>query len=619
MEQIKTKPLKNRELTPPDVLNGDDTFKVEKNITKNENGFSKANSAVADKSYKSISTSFSEKPTFVQSLSAQNFISIDIDIDSIRYIIGTSSGRSIFVKDMGIAIIPSEGDNHDKAVKLTLDNIKANVYKSGYNIHTSFFSPDVTLRQYTVPKMRKASELKNALFYMLQSDLPGFNEDSEWRYKIIDRPHEEDSNLENVIVLVVPGKVIHKYMGLLNSAGLAPATLVPRAVAVAQGFNRMVNNNIADMVVDISYDITHICYMRYGQLEFTRSLATGASNLEIAVHEKQDKILGPDSFQLKEEDGVSKKGALRPEMIRKVLTQRLRSLQAHQNPVLQLFKNELQHSLDHFDSLDKNQKVERIFLTGYGVQKESLLFFLKNNMKIPVFVLSPKLTENGTDVLKSGRYFSTLGTVADPKDVFNLVPQAYRSEVMFQRLNYIVGSLFILTIAIMGYLTNLSYKNIDRLTVEFEQVNKKYEELNPVEVEYQSIQADIQKLIKDQEKFKKIIIDSAPILEILKLISNETPEQIILTELSLNSSNLVKMRRKKGRKSKKEKSVKDKNTSYSIRISGTVNGDYLMSDVILINYIDHLKNLEYFTSIDVADKNKKNAKQKMQFEIKAKL
>ncbi len=619
MEQIKTKPLKNREQTPTDVLNGDDTFKVEKSIAKNENGFSKANTAVVDKTYKSISTSFSEKPTFVQSLSAQNFISIDIDIDSIRYILGTSSGRSIFVKDMGIAIIPSEGDNHDKAVKLTLDNIKANVYKSGYNIHTSFFSPDVTLRQYTVPKMRKTSELKNALFYMLQSDLPGFNEESEWRYKIIDRPHEEDSNLENVIVLVVPGKVIHKYMGLLNSAGLAPATLVPRAVAVAQGFNRMVNNNIADMVVDMSYDITHICYMRYGQLEFTRSLATGASNLEIAVHEKQDKILGPDSFQLKEEDGVSKNGALRPEMIRKVLTQRLRSLQAHQNPVLQLFKNELQHSLDHFDSLDKNQKVERIFLTGYGVQKESLLSFLKNNMKIPVFVLAPKLTEEGTDVLKSGRYFSTLGTVTDPKDVFNLVPQAFRSEVMFQRLNYIVGSLFILTIAIMGYLTNLSYKNIDRLTGEFEQVNKKYEELNPVEVEYQNIRADIKKLLKDQEKFKKIIIDSAPILEILKLISNETPEQIILTELSLNSSNLVNMHRKKRRKSKKEKSVKDKNTSYSIRISGSVNGDYLMSDVILINYIDHLKNLEYFTSIDVADKNKKNAKQKMQFEIKAKL
>ncbi len=592
----------------------------EKNLKVQQSEYKNGGNS-ATKGFVNPTVNFSDKPTFTQKLNSQNFISIDIDSDNIKYILGSVSGKNIFVRDTGISMIPEGESNPDKALKLTLDNIKTNVYKSGYRIHVGFYSPDVTIRQYQLPYMRKTSELTNAIYYKLQSDSPGFNENSIWRYKVLDDPQKSDSKTQRVVVLVTPGSVIHKYVHMLDSAGLKPETLVCRSVAVAKTFNRMVDSSSADIVVDLSYDVTHICFTNNGSLEYTRNLSTGASNLEVAVHDKKGKILGEDVFHLKEEEGISKNGALRPQMIRKALQQRLRSLQAHQNPVLQLFKNELQHSVEHFDSLDKNKSVKRIFLTGYGLQKESLLSFLKNNMKTPVFALSPRLSDESEDVFKSARYFSTLGTIVDTKDPFNLVPKEFRTQLMFKRFNFIVSILLILTILTMTYLTGLTYQNIDDLNIEFDNINKKYEELNPIEIEYQRLNNDIKNIRSDQNSFKNIIKTEGPVLEILRLISNETPEQIILMNLSLNHSNSVVL--KSGRKGRKNrnKTTANKNdaNSYSIKLVGTVNGDYLMSDVILINYIDHLKNLDYFKTIEIFDKNKKNVKQRMQFEIRATL
>ncbi|KAA3617282.1 MAG: hypothetical protein D8M58_03150 [Calditrichaeota bacterium] len=564
-------------------------------------------------------TSFKDKPTITQKLSAQNYLAIDIDSDNIRYIIGSYSGKAIFVKDTGVSLIPDSEKDRDKALKITLDNIKTNVYKAGYKVHVGFFSPDVTIRKFQFPKMRNLSEFKNAVFFKLQSDLTGFNDKSVWRYKIINEFQDGNTRKVNVVVLVVPGSIVDKYMDMLESSGLSPETITPRSVSSANAFSKMVGSDNQDMLVDISYDTTHICYLNNGNLEFTRNLATGASNLEIAIHEKQGNILKQDIIQPVEDAGIGKNGALKPELIRKALQQRLRTLQAHQNPVLQLFKNELQHSIDHFNNLDKNQDVKRIFLTGYGLQKESLLSFLKNNMKVPVFVLAPKLSDAEENLLKHGQFFSTLGTVINTKDSFNLVSKEFRAQGVFKRLNYLVSALIAFSLLGSVYLTNLSYTQIDNLKNEVEKVENKYNTLNPVEVEYQKLNSEIKNIKSTQNSLKKLVTKTGPVIEALKLISNETPEQIILSAISVRHSSSITIGGKKNRKARKNSNKKKPvlKAGYSINLSGVVNGDYLMSDVILINYLDHLKNLGYFKSIEITDKNKKNKKQSMQFEIKA--
>jgi len=559
---------------------------------------------------------FFNKLSFTQQISAHNFIAFDIDTDKIRYISGKSAGKNILIKESGVYVFPSTEKDRNKALQLTLDNIKTNAYKSGYKVHVSFFSPDVSIRQFILPKMRKSTDLENAINYKLLSDLPGFNEKSHWKYRVLEEFVEGGSKQLRVVVLIVPGDVINNLISMFENTGLIPETIIPRSVALHQAFEKMVPDTQSDMLVDISYDSTHINYITDGNLQYTRSLATGAANLEVAVHDKKDKILGPDTFKMQEEEGISKSGALRPDKIRKSLQQRLKVLQVQQNPVLQLFKNELQHSSDHFDNLKQGRDVKRMFLTGYGIQKESLLSFLKNNMKIPVFVLSPKFKEKTSNNLSNGQYFSTIGTVIDANNPFNLVPKEFRSHVMFKRLSYFVIVIMLLTFAGAFRLASLSNEKIDQLNTKLSEVQNQYNLLNPIEVEYQQYSTGIKKVKDEQKNLLNAVVPAGPVVEIMRVISNETPEQIILESITLSQygRSLLTAPKRKGRIKSKDTAAQFENT---LTLEGSVNGDYIMSDVILINFVDHLKNLGLFKNIEITDKDKKNSKQRMSFQIKA--
>ena len=45
--------------------------------------------------------------------------------------------------------------------------------------------------------------------------------------------------------------------------------------------------------------------------------------------------------------------------------------------------------------------------------------------------------------------------------------------------------------------------------------------------------------------------------------------------------------------------------------------EYLLSDITLINYVDHLKSLNVFKEVELIYKDKKSSRQSMSFEIKA--
>jgi len=595
--------------------NGKKPINTVNNEINTKNGFSSSKVDTSLYKYNNTDSEFYNSLSFGQYLSASNFIAIDIDTDKIRYVTGKSGTKNIHIKEWGVQVTPPGEKDRNKAIKLTLDNIKANIHKAGYKVHVCFFSPDISIRQIILPKMRKISELESAIYYKLQSDLPGFNEQSQWRYKILEEIVDSDSINVRIVVLIVPADVISKYLELLSETGLTPDTLIPRSIASSQAFRKIVPQTSGDVLVDISYDSTHINFVSGGTLEYSRNIASGASNLETAVHDKKSKLLGPDSDKIELEDGISKNGATRPEMIRKSLKMRLKVLHSSQNPVLQLFKNELQNSLDYYNSINKNNPVKRIFLTGYGIQKESLSSFLRNTMKNPVFVLSPKLDPSVKNTLEFGEYFTTIGAVIAGKTPFNLIPKEFRSHILFKRLNILVIVLTIMTMVTMGYLTNIISDQVSNLENELILIEKKYNQLNPIEVEYQNSNSQINAILKAQKRLKASVGKNSKALEVMRLISNETPEQVILTELSFTQGTVFK--NKKNQKKSKGRKSKQQTSGNLVLISGTVTGDYLMGDVILVNYVDHLKNVGYFKNLIISDKIKKNDKRSMTFELKA--
>ncbi len=563
-----------------------------------------------------VEAEFSGTLTLFQKINSYKFLAIDIDSDKIRYISGKISGKAISVNESAARVFPDRDPNSDKALQVTLANIKANVYKAGMKIHVSFYSPDITIKIFELPKMRKEKEIRSALYFKLQTDLPGFNDDNLWRYKALDTLEKNEGEFQRFLVLVVPRLIVEKYMNILLRTGLKPDTLVPRPIALVNTYGRMVCDPGHDVIVDISYELSHIISLNYSDIEFNRTLSTGAANLEAAVHDKKSVLMTPDTFKVGQDPGIGKEGALKPEAIRKALKIKLRALNAQQNPVLQLFKNEIQNSLEYLRSHISGTKNLRLFLTGYGIQKENLIGYLKNQLNVPVFILTPRL--GNEEPSRYGEFSAALGAISDTKNPFNVVPDEYKINSLFKQLNILLFFLGVFAMGTVSYLTLDTRAAIEQTQTSLETLQSRYQRLNPVEVEYQAIKKNIKKVENKRNKLLGAIENSSPLTDVMKMLSNETPEQIILTELRVFPNTSRSLERKKRSRKSKTRSVSPKPvTKYDVRFSGFVNGDYLMSDVILINYLDRLKKVGFFKNIEVSEKSKRTSSQKMSFEVKA--
>jgi len=553
--------------------------------------------------------------SFFQQLNTHSFLCIDIDSDKVRYLTGKSNGSQVQVTDWGVKMTPVEEGERYKALKIAIDNIKATKYKKGQQVYVCFFSPDITVRQFVLPKMRKQGEFKNALFYKLQGELPGFNEKSTWRYKVLEEFSEDNIRKARVLTVVVPEDVIVEHMELFESSGLTPQCLVPRQVALSNVFRHFVNKSEEEILVDISYELTHVSYLNNGELEYTRNIASGAANLEMAIHDNKGNLLGPDMLGHSDSDGIGPDGALKPEKIREVLRARLKALQHNQSPALQLFRSELQNSIDYFNSLKKGRNISRVFVTGYGVQKESLISFLKKNFGLPVFILAPKFQAAEENRSRHGEFSAALGALINTEHPFNMVPGEVQAQARFKRFNAVAAIIFVMVMATMGYLSFFTNSQIEGIQTRFDQITRQYNKINPARVEYQRLNNEIAAIQARKAGLVNSVAEETPLLDVMRLLSNETNEDIILNEITFSHHQATQTRgRRMGRR---PATNENSDYDYVITLSGTVNGDYLNSDVILINFIDHLKDLNYFKNIEIDEKNKRNVRQRLEFELKA--
>ena len=569
--------------------------------------------------YKDVKINLFRRLSVMQFLNATKFIALEIETDKVKYIIGKASKKAMRVIEWGVEICPDGGGNRDKEIKDILSNIKTRYDNSGCKLYVSFFSMDFTLRQYVLPKVKKIKELKNALSFRLQAELPGYNENTKWCYKIIDEFSSNDTKYLRIIVIVIPGDVINYIMNLLEDSGLKPEILIPKPIASYNAFKKFISDRDADILVDLSYNITQINFITRKNIEYTRDIKSGASNLEFAIHDKKDPASGSDTISVHE--GITENGASRPEMIRKALQLRLKTLQVQQDPVLQLFKNELENSIEYFNNQYSKKGARRIFLTGYGIQKESLLSFLVNNMNLPIFVLSPQLNRSSKNALQFGQYFSTIGTALGINDSFNLIPDEFIRRIRFKNLNYLMSIIIIMFFLGLGYFNHSMKTSITYLKTQLTNVKKQYATLNPAEIEYNKTLAKITNLKAEQTELFGFMKKRSPLIETLKFLSNETPEQIVLKEISVSVRNNRSLRERNqkivNRGSNSNNQTKNSEAEYVLQFKGNVVSDYLMSDITLINYVDHLKNLNVFKEVDLVYQDKTSSRQSMSFEIKA--
>jgi len=539
------------------------------------------------------------KLSFMQRLNARKYLSLDIDIDKVRYMVGLKAGRHFQAVNWGIQKFPAEESNRLKALQIALENIRVKILKPGMLVEACFYSPDINIRQITLPKMSKKADLEKAILFKNQQDLQNFDEKSFFSYQILGEFEDDQTTKLQILVVAASSETITRYLTILNDAKLPVAKLIPRPAALQAAYSQMIQKAERDLIIHISYDFTQICFLRQGRLEYFRNLGIGARNLEVIIHEGKNEAKPETEIKLPGADAQSDSDS--SNLLRKRLLEKVKDLQQKQNPVLHTFFSEILRFLAYVQGKDKKDYIDRIYVTGYGLQKESLLPYLRGRLNMPIHIMAPELTPDLKQMPEYGEHFTTIGTIYQSNTTYNLMPANYRNRMMFKKINKLLIILIVFTFGMSAYFSYLTHGLIEKKKAYVQQLLKEYDKLNPVEGSYRELISRIERVMNENRELQGYVKTSTPMLNVMRLLSNETPSQVRLERFIYMPPDQIYIDKNKKPKSTGKNAVKN---FIELEVSGVIHSGLLIGDVILINYINRLNELKYFEKIELLNKNK---------------
>jgi len=288
---------------------------------------------------------------------------------------------------------------------------------------------------------------------------------------------------------------------------------------------------------------------------------------------------------------------------------KVKDLQQKQNPVLHTFFSEILRSLAFLQKKTEQEFIEHIYLTGDGIRKESLLPYLRTRLNIPVVRIAPQLSPEIHDISVFGEFFATIGTAFQDTEAFNILPASYHKANLLRKINQLLLLIIAVTFIGMGDFSFLQERVIGKQRLEIRKQEREYEKLNPIQGVYNKFRNQINDIYKENQELKSSIPDAPPLIQILKLLSNEVPKEIRLDEI-----NFYKYIDKN--EDKQKNSNGPQKPTYYLDISGHIKNDLIIGDVIIIDFINQLNDLNFFKKIELLNKNKKPSESLTSFELR---
>jgi hypothetical protein len=368
----------------------------------------------------------------------------------------------------------------------------------------------------------------------------------------------------------------------------------------------MVPKTQNDLVAVVSTDFTELCYLDFGRFQFFRKVAIGTSKFADAKNEDNSVDIKTKLKKLSSTKDDKKNGDLSSK-IRANLFEKIKDSKSNENPFIKMFLSEVKRSIEFLNN-SYSQKIERLFITGSGVKIAELISYLKEQLDIPVILLRPQFSLSEKDPNRYTDYFAVLGTALHLEKDVDFIPRQYKDVQIFKSLNILLILLFFIAGAALLYLNSYNQEEFKQNQKILAQQMEQYNILNPVEKEYNTRIMEIGKLQKEKQRLLAHIKEPPHLLEVMHLVSNEIPPEIIINALQFGNFRSEKYTVKKGRETLPE-------FTYTVTLVGQVKSEYLMGDVILINFINHLTDLKYFKRIRLKNKTKELDRALFEFEL----
>ncbi|HOO76345.1 MAG TPA: pilus assembly protein PilM [bacterium] len=198
----------------------------------------------------------------------------------------------------------------------------------------------------------------------------------------------------NYLVTVLRREVLRRRLEIFQETGLVLKALVPMPFVWKQLLGTLGAGERTVMVVDIgsARSQVHVCKDR--QVRFSREFPWGGDQVTSGIVEA-GKAFGEKQYIEWEEAEALKRGnnlvtGLGGGQLRSSLT--VAQAGSMVRPVIERIVQECRRSLDYYDQLFRDGKVERVYLTGGGALLPGFSSFFQERFSVPVELLLPPET-----------------------------------------------------------------------------------------------------------------------------------------------------------------------------------------------------------------------------------
>jgi type IV pilus assembly protein PilM len=301
---------------------------------------------------------------------------LDIGSSSIKIVQLKETGKGYRLLNMGVRPLPQEvivdGAVMDAGViSDTLRDMLREMKIKLKDVAISVSGHSVIIKKIKVQEMTE-EELERNIQFEAEQYVPFDAADVNMDFVILGTA---DGKME-VLLVVVKKDVINELTTVVSDAGLNPVVVDVDAFALQNMYESNYIMNPEDVValVNVGASTTNINIIKDGISIFTRDISVGGSQFTEAI-QKQLQVSYDEAEQLKKGEAVGEKGPEEVVPIMAVISDNL--------------AQEIQRSLDFFNSSNPDVQISRVSLCGGGSKVESVIKAVEQRLGIQVEIVNP--------------------------------------------------------------------------------------------------------------------------------------------------------------------------------------------------------------------------------------
>ncbi len=310
-------------------------------------------------------------------------IGLDVGASMIRMAqLEVSSEDRVVLVAAGEAPVPPELREDSKGrygfiAKTVRDLVNDGEFRSRQCV-ISLPADSVCIQHVRIPKVQP-EETERAVRAELEGKVPFSLADSEVRYVVAGEVVGDDEKKQEIIAVACPRDTLDSYLEMASRARLDVVGVNVACCAVVECFSRLFQRaedaGRTVLFVDSGATSTQVVLSKGDRLTFARNLATGGEQIERAIAEKMN-ISAAEAARLRRMENPES-----PDQ----------DVHQHMSESLRSISDELTQCLRYYESVFRNQSVERAIFVGGQAYDKALCQAIAKRLNLPAQIGDPLL------------------------------------------------------------------------------------------------------------------------------------------------------------------------------------------------------------------------------------